>query len=182
MNIVAGLLYFVAFLPYIWSIVNGQTVPSPVSWVIWTSVDTLTLVAMIKEKAKVGQLIGAVVGAWVVTVLAFIFGKSIMGSIEWVSIAGAIAGIILWQRTGNAVFAIICSQVAVLIGAVPTVVAAYRNPAQEDPTAWLIWTISCVCALFAIKKWNLANALQPLTFTAVEVSMVFLLVIRPCLS
>ena len=179
MNTISGVLFFIAFLPYIWTIVNGQTMPSPVSWVVWASVDTLVLIAMKKEKAMSGQLTGAVVGAWIITILALMFGKLTMGSIEWVSIAGAVTGIVLWQRTGNAVLAIICSQVALLVGAIPTFVRAYANPSQEDPIAWSIWFASCVCALLAIKKWNLANTLQPLTFTAIETVMVILVVIRP---
>lgn len=179
MNTLAGVLFFVAFLPYIWAIVNSQTVPSPVSWAIWASVDTLALVAMRKERATSGQLTGAVAGAWIITVLALVFGRPAMGSIEWVSVAGAVAGIVLWQKTGNAVTAIVCSQIAVFIGAIPTFVGAYHNPTQEDPIAWSIWLASCICALFAIKKWDLANALQPLTFTAIEATMVFLVVIRP---
>lgn len=179
MNIISGVLFFVAFLPYVWAIVNGQTVPSPVSWAIWASVDTLVLLAMRKEKAMSGQLTGAVAGAWIITILALFFGKSTMGSIEWVSIAGAVTGIVLWQRTGNAVLAIICAQIAVFTGAIPTFIGAYTNPLQEDPIAWSIWLTSCVCALFAIKKWDLANTLQLLTFTAIETVMVILVVIRP---
>mgnify|MGYP001560903275 FL=1 len=134
---------------------------------------------MKKEKALNGQIIGAVAGAWIVTVLALVFGKPTMGSIEWVSMAGAVTGIVLWQKTGNAVLAIISLQAALFIGAFPTFVGAYQNPAQEDPVAWSIWFVSCVCALIAIKKWNLANALQPITFTTVETIMVVLVVIRP---
>lgn len=181
MNILSGVLFFLAFIPYIWAILHGQTVPSPVSWAIWASVDTLALVAMIKEKATCGQLIGACIGAWVITLLGVIYGNPTMGTIEWVSIAGAVSGVILWQTTGNAVLAIICSQTAVLIGAIPTVVGAYANPAQEDPIAWTIWFVSCVCALLAIKKWDVANALQPVTFTIIETTMVLLVVIRPLL-
>lgn len=179
MNTLSGVLFFIAFLPYIWAIVNHQTVPSPVSWAIWASVDTLALLAMRKEKAPVGQLTGAVLGAWSVTVLALIFGKPTMGSIEWVSITGATAGVVLWQKTGNAVTAIVCAQLAVFIGAFPTFTNGYNNPSQENPLAWSIWFVSCVCALFAIKKWNLAEALQPLTFTTIETTMVVLVVIRP---
>jgi hypothetical protein len=178
-NAVSGVLFFIAFLPYIWAIVNGQTVPSPVSWAIWASVDTLALIAMKKEKATSGQLTGAVAGAWIITILALVFGKPTMGSVEWVSIAGAVTGIILWQRTGNAVLAIVCAQASVFIGAIPTFVGAYTNPSQEDPIAWSIWFVSCICALSAIKKWNLANTLQPLTFTTIETVMVILVVIRP---
>lgn len=176
---VSGVLFFLAFVPYILTILNGLTQPSPISWAIWGSVDVLTLVAMKKKNALNSQIIGALAGASVTTLLAVVYGKPTMGSIEWVSIVGAVAGIILWQRTGNALLAIISSQAAILIGAIPTFAGAYSNPAQENPIAWLIWFSSCICALFAIRKWDLANALQPLTFTIVEGVMVFLVVIRP---
>ena len=179
MSLLSGVLFFVAFLPYIWAIVNHQTVPSPVSWAIWASVDTLVLVAMKKEKAPIGQITGAVAGAWIVTTLAIIFGKPTMGSIEWVSVIGALLGIVLWKKTGNAVIAIVCSQLAIFIGAFPTFANGYANPSQENPLAWTVWFVSCVCALFAVKKWNLAEALQPITFTVIETVMVFLVVIRP---
>ena len=181
MNIVSGILFFVAFLPYVWAILHGQTVPSPVSWFIWASTDTLTLMAMRKEDATRGQLTGAVAGAWLITLLAIMFGKPTIGLIEWASIIGACAGIVLWKRTGNPVTAIVCSQAAVFIGAIPTIVGAYAYPSQEDPLAWIIWFLSCVCALLAIRKerWTLVNALQPLTFTAIETIMVALVVIRP---
>ena len=179
MNTISGMLFFLGFAPYIWAILNHQTFPSPVSWAIWASVDTLALLAMKKKKAASGQLTGAVAGAWVITVLALIFGKATMGSIEWISIIGAIAGIILWQKTGNEILMIVCSQVAVFIGAIPTFIGAYANPSQEDPIAWSIWLASCICALIAIPKWDIANALQPLTFTTIETIVVILVVIRP---
>lgn len=179
MNTLSGVLFFAAFLPYIWAIVNQETVPSPVSWAIWASVDTLVLSAMKKEKAPIGQITGAVTGAWVITTLALIFGKPTMGSIEWVSIAGALLGIILWKTTGNAITAVVCSQLATFIGAFPTFANSYNYPQQENPLAWSIWFVSCICALFAIKKWNIAEALQPITFTTIETVMVILVVIRP---
>lgn len=182
MNTISGLLFFVAFFPYIWATVSGETTPSPVSWAIWASVDTLTLLAMREADALRGQLTGAVCGAWVITILALAFGKPTMGAIEWVSIAGAVLGIILWQTTGKPVLAIVCSQVAVFVGAIPTFVGAYANPAQESPIAWTIWLASCICALFAIRKWDLANALQPLTFTTIETVMFALVVIGPFLA
>lgn len=179
MNTAAGVLVLVGFLPYIWTILNGATVPSPISWSIWASVDTLALVAMWKKDALNGQIIGAVIGAWLTVGLALFFGKPSMGSIEWISIAGAVAGIVLWQIKGDAIYGIICSQAAVFAGAIPTFVGAYHNPTQEDPVAWSIWLASCICALFAVKKWDLANALQPINFTIIEAVMVGLVVIRP---
>lgn len=182
MNITAGVLFFFAFIPYIIAILNGETAPSPVTWAIWACVDTLALVAMLKEKAQSGQLIGAVAGAWVITVLAIIYGEPTMGSIEWVSVAGAITGIVLWQRTGHAVFAIICAQLATFIGALPTFANAYADYSIEDPVAWSLWFLSCIFALFAVKKWDVSNALQPITFTIIETVMVLLVVVRPLVT
>lgn len=179
MNTLSGILFFIAFLPYIWAIVNGQATPSPVSWSIWAVVDTLTFFAMKKEKAQLGQITGALLGAWTVTFLALSFGKPTMGAIEWVSVLGALTGIILWKSTGNAVLAIVSSQIALFLGAIPTFVSTYRNPAQEDPLAWSIWFASCICALLAVKKWDVANALQPITFTVIEGTVLALIVIVP---
>lgn len=180
MNTLSGVLFFAAFLPYVFAIMNYDTVPSPVTWAIWATVDTLVLFAMNQKRVEaMGQIIGAVSGAWVITTLAIFYGKPTIGVMEFVSIAGAGFGIFLWKKTGNPVLAIACSQAAIFIGAVPTIANAYVDPSQEDALAWTIWFCSCVCALFAIKKWDLANALQPVNFTIIETIMVTLVVVRP---
>ena len=179
MNTISGILFFCAFFPYVWGVLSGETVPSPVSWAIWASVDTLALLAMRKEKAPTGQLTGAVAGAWTVFAVALVFGKPTIGSIELVSIIGALAGILLWKITDNALTAIVCSQLATFFGSIPTAAGAWDNPLQESLVAWSMWTLSGVCALFAIEKWNLASALQPLNFTAIDGAVVVLIVLRP---
>ena len=174
-------MFFVAFGPYAWAILHGETVPSPVSWAIWALVDTLIRFAMKKKGAKLGQINGAVAGAWVITILALFYGQLTMGWVEWGSIALATVGIISWKTTGDAKKAIIWSNVAIFMGSFPEFAIGYRTPEQENPWAWSIWLASCICALCAVRKWDIANALQPLTFTAIEATMVFLVVIRPLL-
>lgn len=182
MNALSGVLFIIAYIPYVIAIINRETIPSPVSWSIWLSVDTLALIAMRKEGAKTGQLTGTVIGGWIIVALSIVFGKPTIELVELVSIIGAVAGIVLWQKTKNAIFAIICAQAATFIASVPTFVNAYTNPTQENPIAWSLWFVSCICALLAIKKWNLANALQPITFTVIETTMIILVVIRPLFS
>ena len=179
MNTASGVLAIVGFFPYIWAILHHQTVPSPITWAIWAGVDLLILVAMIKKKATIGQIVGSTIGALLILAFALLFGKSEMNIAEWASIAIAIAGIVLWKKNGDAIFGIISGQIALLAGAIPTFIKTYNNPLEEDPLSWCIWWASCVFALMAIKKWNLENALQPLTFTVIETTMVTLVVIRP---
>ena len=181
-NTLSGILFFVAYVPYLLAIVQRETVPSPVSWIIWACVDTLTFLAMRKANAPTGQIKGTVAGAWVIVLLSLYYGSATMGTIEWVSIVGGVTGIALWKKTRKPVLAIICAQVATFLGSLPTIANAYQNPSQESALAWSIWLASCICALFAVKKWDIEQALQPLTFTLIEATMVFLVVIRPHLS
>lgn len=183
MNTLSGVLFFVAFLPYAWAILHGQTVPSPISWVIWTAVDVLAYLAAREKDPQVsrGQLVGAIAGAGTITLLTLKFGKLSLGTIELVSIVGAIIGVTLWKRIGNATYAIVIAQAVIFVGSFPEFTIGYYRPQDENPIAWCIWLGSCVCALLAVKKWDTANALQPLTFTVIEAIMVWLVVVRPFL-
>ncbi|MES2213223.1 MAG: hypothetical protein V4473_00100 [Patescibacteria group bacterium] len=185
LNNASFILFLVSFVPYIWAIVvTGHGKPSPVSWIIWASVDTLTLLALLRAKKKgrdipLGQIKGAVTGAWIIAILAIIYGKPNIGAIEWVTFVIALSGIILWTATENETYGLICSQIALFVAAFPTFAKGYTEPASEDPLAWSICLASCICALLAIREWKLATALQPITFTIVEATMVILVVIRP---
>jgi len=178
MNVLAGVLFFVAYIPYAIAVIHGDAVPSIATWIVWAVVDTLGAVAMKKKGAESGQITAAAIGAWSIFILSLIYGDMKMGTIEGISITGAVVGIIFWKKTNDALVAIICSQVVLFIGAIPTIVNVWSNPADEDLFTWSLWLISTVCALIAVKKWDVANALQPINFLVIELPVVFL-IIRP---
>ena len=74
LSILAGLLFVAAFVPYIRAILRKETKPAKASWFIWASLDTITLAAMFFKDTVNGQILGAVLGAWVVAVLALKYG------------------------------------------------------------------------------------------------------------
>lgn len=180
MHVLAALLFLAAFPPYIWAIITNDAVtPSFLTWIVWASVDSLLLFAMLKEGGKSGQLVGAVTGAWIVTILSIFFGELTIGTTEWLVIAGTAVGMALWYWTGKASIAIIVTNAMIFIGSFPTFEKAYLDPLSEDLFAWSIWSVSCVIALLAVEKWDWKNALQPLTFTVIEFTVLGLILIRP---
>lgn len=62
-SVFAGIVFIVGFLPYILAIVRGETKPAKASWIIWATLDTITLVGMFSKGALNGQILGAVTGA-----------------------------------------------------------------------------------------------------------------------
>jgi len=179
LSLLSGILQVAGFFPYGYATIKGRTKPAKASWLIWAVLDTITLVGMYAANSLNGQIIGAVVGVWVIVALAFNYGKPGWAMLDVVCLAGGAFGIALWQMFDNPTLAIVTSLTVVAIGAIPTITNAFVHPEEEDRIAWLLYTLAAVAAIFAIPKWDLDNAAQPITFFVVEAIMMWLLWVRP---
>ena len=125
------------------------------------------------------MIVGGLIGAWIVVILALRFGKPGWSRLDKFCLGGAVLGIGLWAASGNPTFGIVTSLAVMFIGSFPTFASAWNDPSKENRSAWTIFFISCVVALFAIPQWTLADASQPVTFLAIEGVMVFILYCKP---
>lgn len=182
LNIVAGLLFIAAFFPYIRAILRKEAKPAKTSWLIWASLDTITLAGMFFKDSVNGQILGAVLGAWAVAVLAMKHGTPGWTKLDKICLGGAVLGITLWQAFDDPVFGIVTSLGVVFLGSIPTFTSAWEDPSRENKSAWVLFWISCVCAVIAIPQRTLADASQPITFFVIESIMMFILFIRPRLT
>ncbi|KKR22638.1 MAG: hypothetical protein UU40_C0007G0051 [Candidatus Uhrbacteria bacterium GW2011_GWD2_41_121] len=98
-NVMAGVLFTLAFAPYIWAIMHKRVrnwkstsvwswidritfvrpddkpaKPIKASWIIWASLDTITFAGMYAEGSLNLQITSAVVMAWVTVLLALKHG------------------------------------------------------------------------------------------------------------
>jgi len=179
LSTISGLFFLAGFFPYIRAIFKGETKPAKASWVIWASLDTITIAGMWTKSTLNGQIIGAVLGAWIVVVLAFRYGIPGWSKLDVFCLVGAVLGIFLWWAFDDATVGIVTSVTVVILGSFPTFASAWKDPTRENRTAWTLMFISCVLALLAIPSWTLADAAQPVAFTIVETTMMYLLWVRP---
>ena len=178
-NVLAGVLFVAAFVPYIRAILKKVATPMKSTWLIWATLDSITFAGMWAEDTVNGQITGAILGAWTVTILAFKYGESGWTLLDKLCLAGAALGIVLWQMFDNPTLGIVTSLSVVFLGSIPTFVSAWKDPARENRLAWWIYWASCVSALLAVPKWTWQDATQPVTFFAIESIMVFILTYRP---
>ena len=175
LSIIAGVLFLVAYLFYILAIVRGETKPSKATWIIWATLDTITLAGMYAKDAVNGQILGAVLGVWIVVVMAFRYGTPGWTRLDKFCLGGAVVGIVLWWMFSSPILGIVTSLSAVFLGSIPTFLSAWKDPSREDRTAWTIFWLSCVAAVIAVPQWTLADATQPITYFAVESIMMCIL-------
>lgn len=176
--IIAGLLFIVGFGPYIRAILRKETKPVKASWIIWASLDYIVLAGMIAANSVNGQIIGAIVGASTVMCLAMKFGTPGWTKTDKWCLGGAVLGVALWFVFSSPILGIMVSCVVGFLGSIPTFISAWNNPDHENKLAWTIFWLSCVCALFAVPHWTLEDAAQPVTFSAVETIMMYILYIH----
>lgn len=182
LSLLSGLLFIIAFVPYIRAILRKETKPAKASWIIWASLDYIVLAGMFAEHAVNGQILGATIGASVVTGLTLKYGGPGWTRLDKLCLGGAVLSISLWGVFHNPLFGVVTACVVEFLGSVPTYVAEWKNPGHENKLAWTLFWASCVPAVIAIPHWTVANVAQPFTFLVTESTMMFILFVRPRLS
>lgn len=138
-SVAAGLLFVLGFLPYIRAILKGETKPAKATWLVWASLDTVALVGMIAEGVVNGQILGIIVGAWTVALLALKYGTPGWTKLDKFCIVGAVLGIILWQVFSSPLLGMLVSLGVMFLASFPTFLSAWEDPGREDKTAWIIF-------------------------------------------
>ncbi len=190
-SFLAGLLCIVGFIPYVLSIwltrhqplgTPGKAEPTKASWIVWALLDGITLAGMIAKRTTNGQIVGALVGSWVVVGLTLKYGKGGWTKLDIGCIASGIVGIALWATLKDPLLAIGVSLTVLFVGSIPTFISTWNNPGSESKSSWTIFWFSGVAAMFGIPHWTFEHAAQPLVFFAVQNIMLFLLYVRPWLQ
>lgn len=185
MNILFGLagtfVSLISFIPYLKSILTGQTKPHMFTWLIWTLVTGI---------AGIGQLVsGAGPSAWctlaiTTTCLAtFIIslksGTRDITRFDWLCLISALVAIPIWLITNDPTISIGIVTAIELIGFLPTFRKTWRDPYGESMTYFLLCVLKYALAVAALEKWTIATAIYPVvSLIGCIVFCIFMLTMR----
>ena len=178
LSVLAGIIVMAGFLPYVYAILRKGAKPVRTTWIIWTTLDTITFAGMYSANTLNGQMTGTLIGTWLTVLLALKYGVPGWSMLDKFCLGGAFLGIVLWQIFDNPTLGILTSLSVIFLGSLPTFASVWKDPSRESIFAWLIFLISRVFAILAIPHWTLADAAQPIVFFTVQAIMV-LLILRP---
>ncbi len=183
-GIAAGIVSLLAFLPYVFDILKGNTKPSGASWWTWTLLTAVTVLSSWFAGAPWQVLI---LPTWLcfsqfgVAILSLKYGDSTWDRLNKICIGGACVGILLWILTGQPLIALFISILADFLASVPNFRHAFLHPEQESLNGWALGWLSAVLEIFAISAWSLAESGWAVYFL-INMSITLFLVSRPFLA
>jgi len=164
-GIASGILSSFAYIPYIVDTIRRRTQPQRASWLIWSVLGSVAFVSQVYEGATDSLWFAGVQvsGTLLVFVLSIWVGiGSYLSRTDYLILFTALMGLVLWYFTDTAAYMLAITISISLLGGVPTVTKAYRDPDSETLITWIASLIASVCALLSVGKVNLIILAYPL--------------------
>ena len=164
LSAIAIALTFIAFFPYIRSILQGKTKPHAFSWVIWSCCTFIVFLATLADKGGAGAWPIGVSGIITIYVAILAYSKktdSMITRIDWLFFILAMTSIPLWYFTADPLLSVVVLTIVDLLGFAPTFRKAYIRPFEEYITFFVLMTLRNIIAIAALEHYSLTTTLFP---------------------
>lgn len=180
LGIVATILAIFAFLPYLRDILNRKTKPHIYSWLVWSIIQSVGVLAMIKGGASFGAL-GLGVGALFcisIFLLSFRYGTKNITTLDTVLLIAALFAIVIWLIQKDPLISVILVTLIDFVAFVPTYRKTYLAPHSETLSSYILDVISNLSAIAAIAVYSLTTTLYIGSLVVTNSVMVLILILR----
>lgn len=174
-------LTFVAFLPYIRSILKGETRPHVFSWFIWGVGTLIVFIAQFLDGGGYGAWVIGVSGLITCSIAVLAWLKSADTSfvkIDWLFLALAGSALPLWFVTETALSAVIVLTIVDLLGFGPSIRKTYEAPYEENATFFGIGALRNIFVVLALENYSWTTVLFPVAVGVACVLFVLLILFR----
>lgn len=178
--VLSSILATCGTLPYLRETVRGGTRPRLVTWGTWSLMTAMAGVASASVRdypSAVFAFVGTLATGAVV-VVGLRFGDRAFGRLDAVCLVVVLIGAALWLGLDQPAIAVLTACAIDLVGLVPTAVHAWRRPAEETTSTFVLIAASGACAAFAAWGELTVTALAYPVYVAASMGFVALLTLR----
>jgi len=163
-SLLALLLTFVAFVPYMRAILRRQTRPHVFSWLIWAAGTVVVFFAQLADGAGIGAWPIGISGAITFMVAFLAMRRSADTTVvrsDWVYLALAATALPLWWVTADPLYAVVILTTVDLLGFGPSMRKAYGAPYEENATFFSISALRNGFVVLALEAYTWTTVLFP---------------------
>jgi hypothetical protein len=177
---VSSIVGIACFSPYLRDIFRGTTKPHIYTWFIWATLQAIVAAAMWSSGAGVAiasSVIGAVLCSFIFA-LSFSYGTKNITRFDTICLFGALITLAAYLLFHDPLFSVIAATLTDIIGTLPTVRKAYKEPQTETASTHILSGVSGAFALAAIANFTLTTSLYLFAVTILDTSCGILVWIR----
>jgi len=144
-------------------VVRGITKPHAFSWVAWGALEVVAFLAQLSAGGGYGAWITAASAVVVIFIAIKSFGNTdkYITKVDFVALAGAGLGIVLWRITHNPLLATIFVTLADACAFIPTFRKAFHKPNEETLFEYSTSAVKWGLSIFPLGSLNLTTVLYP---------------------
>jgi len=179
-GVIAIVLTFIGYAPYIRDIFLGKTKPHVFSWLIWTIVTTIIYALQISAGAGPGSWVTLAVALtlFLVFLLGLKNGSKDIRKIDVVFLLAAVLALVLWRVVEQPVISIILLSSIDMLGFAPTIRKSWNDPYSETLSFYVITAFRHGLSIFALAEYNIVTYLFPITWVIANVLFAIMLIVR----
>lgn len=176
---ISGVLFILSAVPYVRSILKGETKPQRITWLIWTVLVFIAFFSQLAKGATWSLLLTA--GDAVTIVIVFLFsikyGVGGFRKIDILSLVGAGISLLLWYFTNEPAVALFLIILIDIIGSNLTIIKAWKNPETENWIGWAMCGLGGLFGIFSVGSMNVVLLSYPVYICLIN-SLIAIIVIN----
>lgn len=164
LSAIAIVITFIAFFPYIHSIINNSVKPHVFSWLIWGTTTFIVFLAQLEGNGGVGAWPIGVSGVITIFIALLAYlkrGDIKITRIDWFFFVSAMSSLPFWYFTSDPLWAVVILTVVDVLGFGPTIRKTYDFPHSESLLFFSLFTTRNLIVIVALKNYSFTTVLFP---------------------
>lgn len=161
---IAIFITIASFLPYLISILRGQSKPHVFSWIIWSITTFVVFLAQLSDRGGAGAWPIGVSGIITIIVAWLAYRKKADITItltDWLFLITALSALPFWYLTADPLSAVLILTTVDMLGFGPTLRKAYQYPYDEQALFYFLFAVRNGIAIAALENYSITTILFP---------------------
>ena len=180
-GIIAVILTFVGYVPYIQDTISGKTKPHVYTWFIWGFITLLAFGLQISDHAGPGAFVtlaAAIVCLFIFVLGFFKRGDTKITKSDTAFLIAALIAMGIWLFADQPVLSVVLLSIIDMLGFGPTIRKSWNKPYGETLISYEINTFRFCLALLALNNYTLITTLYPATWVLANGLFSIFLIVR----
>lgn len=164
LGVLAAIVYSIAFIRYIYSMIKSKNKPNRATWIIWSILGFILLASYYTAGARdtVPLLIINQIGMISVFLFSLKYGQGGVDKFDIFCLTGAGISLLIWYISNNPLYALLLGIMTDFIGALPTIKKSNEQSESEDKLTWGLFLVGNFLNLLASGFSSFSSYVYPL--------------------